>query len=302
MQSSQRQALWLGLATVLLWSTVASAFKLSLRYLSPVQLLFFACLSSIAVLGGILAFQGRLGQLRQCTGRQYAQSLLFGLMNPFFYYLVLFEAYDRLPAQEAQPLNYTWALTLTYLSVPLLGQKLQRADFIAGLICYSGVLVISTRGDPAALTFSDPLGVALALGSTLIWALYWIANTRDRRDPVAGLLLNFLFALPAIALVTALTDGFAVSDWRGLAGAAYIGAFEMGLAFVLWLYAMKKATNTSQISNLIFIAPFLSLFFIAQLVGEPILHSTYLGLALIVAGLAVQRLRRERAPAVSGRD
>lgn len=292
MQASQRQALWLGLATVMLWSTVASAFKLSLRHLSPVQLLFFACMSSIVVLALILAGQKRLGLLVQCSRRQYAQSLLFGLMNPLLYYLLLFEAYDRLPAQEAQPLNYTWALVLTYLSVPLLGQKLRWLDFLAGLVCYSGVLVIATRGDLTGLSFSDPLGVALALGSTLIWALYWIANTRDRRDPVVGLLLNFLFALPAIALVTGLTDGFVVSDWRGLAGAIYIGTFEMGLAFVLWLYAMKKARNTSQVSNLIFIAPFLSLVLIAFLVGEVILDSTYLGLALIMAGLLMQRLRR----------
>jgi hypothetical protein len=33
----------------------------------------------------------------------------------------LFEAYDRLPAQVAQALNYTWALTLTLLAVPVLG-------------------------------------------------------------------------------------------------------------------------------------------------------------------------------------
>ena len=296
MPASQRQALWFGIAAVLLWSTVASAFKLSLAYLTPVQLLFYACLSSIFVLTGILILQGKVGQLRRYSPRQYGQSLIFGLLNPFLYYLVLFEAYDRLPAQEAQPLNYTWALTLSYLAVPLLGQVLKRADVIAGLVCYSGVLVIATRGNLVDLTFSDPLGVALALGSTLIWALYWIANTRDSRDPVAGLLLNFLFALPAIGLVTAFTDGFAIAGWQGLAGAIYVGAFEMGLAFVLWLYAMKKATNTAQVSNLIFISPFLSLVFIAVVVGETIRGSTYVGLGLIVAGLLIQSLARRRVP------
>lgn len=294
MPASQRQAVMYGLSAVLLWSTVATAFKLSLQYLTPVQLLFYACLSSIAVLTLVLGGQKRLSQLWRCSPRQYGLSLLFGLMNPLLYYLVLFGAYDRLPAQEAQPLNYTWALTLAYLSVPLLGHKLKPADFLAGLVCYSGVLVISTRGNITGLAFSDPWGVALALGSTIIWSLYWIASVRDRRDPVAGLLLNFLFALPAAGILTALTDGFAVAHWHGLAGAAYVGAFEMGLAFVLWLYAMKKATNASQISNLIFISPFLSLFLIATVVGESILRSTYLGLALILAGLLVQRLGARR--------
>lgn len=294
MPSSQRQAIMFGLSAVLLWSTVATAFKLSLQFLSPVQLLFYACLSSIVVLALILCWQRGLARLWRCSLRQYGQSLLLGLMNPLLYYLVLFGAYERLPAQEAQPLNYTWALTLAYLSVPLLGHKLKTADFLAGLVCYSGVLVISTRGDITGLSFSNPWGVALALGSTIIWALYWIASVRDRRDPVAGLLLNFLFALPVIAIVLVLTDGFAVAHWHGLAGAVYVGVFEMGLAFVLWLYAMKKATNTSRVSNLIFISPFLSLFLIATLVDESILGSTYVGLSLILTGLLIQRLGARR--------
>lgn len=293
--TSQRKAILLGLLTVLLWSTVASAFKLSLRYLTPVQLLFYASIVSIIVLGTILAAQGRFALLWRYSRRQYLISLGMGLMNPCLYYMVLFGAYHLLPAQEAQPLNYTWALTLTYLSVPLLGQRLRPLDIIAGLVCYSGVFVIATRGHPADFHFSNPLGVGLALGSTLIWALYWIASTRDRRDPVAGLLLNFLFGLPVIALICALTSGFSVPHPDALLGAAYVGTFEMGISYVLWLSALKLATHTASLSNLIFISPFLSLVFIHLLVGEAILTSTYLGLVLIIGGLALQRLRTRKS-------
>jgi len=54
----------------------------------------------------------------------------------------------------------------------------------------------------------------------------------------------------------------------GDGGAAWVGAFEMGIAFVLWLLAMKKATNTSRLSNLIFLSPPLSLVFVAVIVGR----------------------------------
>ncbi|WP_097461842.1 DMT family transporter [Mangrovitalea sediminis] len=289
----QRKAVMLGLLTVLLWSTVASAFKLSLAAMTPVQLLFYASLVSIFVLGSVLALQGRFSELWRYSRRQYLQSLGLGLMNPCLYYLVLFGAYNRLPAQEAQPLNYTWALTLTYLSVPLLKQRLRPLDVVAGLVCYLGVVVIASRGDLLSLHFADTMGVVLALSSTLIWALYWIANTRDRRDPVAGLLLNFLFGLPFIALICAFTDGFEVERASGLIGAAYVGVFEMGISYVLWLNAMKLADNTATISNFIFISPFLSLIFIHYLVGEKILPATYVGLVLIVAGLVLQRVKRK---------
>jgi len=131
-------------------------------------------------------------------------SIGFGLINPCLYYLLLFGAYDRLPAQEAMAINYTWALTLTYLAVPMLGHRLRLTDGIAGLVCYSGVFVIATRGEVLSFQLSDGAGVALALLSTLAWALYWIFNTRDTREPVAGLLLNFLFAWPLLLLLAPL--------------------------------------------------------------------------------------------------
>ena len=81
----------------------------------------------------------------------------------------------------------------------------------------------------------------------------------------------------------------------GLFGAAYIGVFEMGIAYVFWLKAMKLSTDTARIANLIFICPFLSLIFIHFLLGEQILPATFIGLIFIVAGLVLQgRSGRDR--------
>ena len=77
-------------------------------------------------------------------------------------------------------------------------------------------------------------------------------------------------------------------------GAAYVGTFEMGVAFVLWLKAMKLTSSTARISNLIFISPLLSLGMIYFVLGEPILPSTLVGLVLILGGLATQQLGRRR--------
>ncbi|WP_273208305.1 DMT family transporter [Marinobacter subterrani] len=287
--TNQKQAMLYGLGTVLLWSTVATAFKLSLRELAPVQMLLIACTASVVVMAVILMLQGRWHLVFSLSRKQYVQSFGMGLINPCLYYFVLFGAFDRLPAQEAQPLNYTWALVLAYLSVPFLGQRLRTLDILAGLVCYAGVVVIATRGAVTSLSFSDPLGVSLAIASTLVWASYWIIATRDARDPVVGLFLNFLFGLPVIFLICWRTEGLSFTPGTSLAAAVYVGVFEMGIAFVLWSYAMKKAENTSKVSNLIFISPFLSLVFIHFILGEQILSSTYIGLVLIMAGLWLQQ-------------
>lgn len=289
---NQRLAYAYGLGTVLIWSTVASAFKIALRHLDHLQLLLVADAVSIATLALLLAAQGRLGLIKTLTGRELARCCLLGALNPFLYYVILFKAYSLLPAQVAQPLNYTWAIALALLSAPLLGQKLTLRDLLAIGVSYAGVVVLCTQGRLAGLDFGSPLGVGLALLSTVIWALYWIGNTKNATDPTLALLLNFTAALPLI-LGAALVFS-ELPDWRsvpaeGLLAACYVGVFEMGVSFVLWLQAMRLTESTARIGNLIFLSPFLSLALIHLILGEVIHATTFAGLALILAGNLIQK-------------
>lgn len=290
--TNQKLAIIYGLITVLLWSTVATACKITLRYIHPPELVFYATATSCLVLFSILFYQKKFTHLLKMKRADWLLACKLGIINPFLYYLILFASYDLLPAQQAQPINYTWAITLTVLSVFFLHQKIRLIQFVAIAISYLGVMVISTKGNLLALQFESPLGVGLALLSTLFWAMYWIANTKDQRDPVVALAMNFLCALPCIALYIFFVHGFRQIDPRGLLGAGYVGVFEMGLSFVLWLKAMKLAENTAKLANLIFLSPFLSLIFIRYLVGETILPATYYGLVLIIIGLVLQNKTR----------
>jgi len=285
----QSKAYAYAISAVLIWSTVASAFKISLRYVEPMQLLFYSSAISLIVLFGMLVAQGRLRELFSFSRKEYLYSAVLGLLNPFLYYVVLFEAYSRLQAQEAQPLNYTWAVALVLLSIPILKQKIGIRSIGAVFVSYIGVMVIATRGDLLGLNFTDGTGVALALVSTVIWALFWIYNVRDKREAVVKLTLVFSFGFIPIAIMTAMTTGFDFGGTEGLIGVAYVGAFEMGITFVLWLRALSLSRTTAQVSILIFISPFVSLFMIRAFVGETILLSTVMGLVLIVAGILFQR-------------
>lgn len=284
-----KQAYKYALIAVFLWSTVATAFKISLQYLTPLQLVFYASLSSTLILFFVILYQKKFLLIKEHFKSNFLLILVLGILNPFLYYLVLFKAYDLLPAQEAQAINYTWALMLAFLSVPLLKQKLTFADIIAGIICYFGVLIISTKGEPFSMNFSDLYGVGLALFSTLLWSLYWIYNTKSKGDSVVALFCNFLLALPIIFIYLFLTDGFFFSSINGLLSALYVGFFEMGITFLFWLKALQYTSNTSKIANLIFISPFLSLIFIYFILGEKIFISTLFGLGLIIFGLVVQQ-------------
>jgi drug/metabolite transporter (DMT)-like permease len=286
--SNSRRATWCALGAVGIWSTGATAFKLALRDLDTYQLLLVADVVSLLCLGGVLAWQRRPRAPFAIAAGDRWRALALGALNPFAYYLVLFAAYDRLPAQVAQPLNYTWALTLSWLAIPLLKQKPRPRVLVAGLVCYAGVVLIATGGRAPGHGTADPLGVGLALGSTVLWALYWLVNARSRLDPVVGLWWNFAGALPLCAAAVALRSSF-VMPARGLLGGAYVGAFEMGFTFVLWLSALRLAPSAARIANLIFLSPLLSLVLINFVLHEPVRLTTVGGLALIIAGLWWQR-------------
>ena len=287
---TQKEAVLYALAAVGLWSTVASAFKISLRYLPPEFLLFYAALSSLALFGWLLWRQGRLAEAWGLFRRYPGRILLLGAINPFIYYLTLFHAYDLLPAQEAQAINYSWGVLLALLSVPILGQKLRRRDLLAGLLCYTGVLVIATRGDLLTLHFHTLSGVLYALASTLLWALYWLYSARIKAEPLPLLFLNFAVGTLLLSGTLFLFGkGLELPGPAGWAGALYVGFFEMGITFLLWLKALKLAPHTATISNLIYLSPFLSLILIRSLVGEPIHPSTLAALLLILGGLWIQK-------------
>ncbi len=281
-----------GLGAVLLWSTSATAFKLALRELDVFQLLFYAASCSALALLIVVWRQGNLHLLSVTLKKRSAYFLLMGLLSPLTYYLVLLRAYDLLPAQQAQPINYTWAITLALLAVPLLGQKLSSRDILAALLCYSGVLVIATQGRLLEMKFDSLEGVVYALASTIIWALYWILNTRNKLDPVVSLCLNFLLAVPFALVVCIVFSTPVVSSWQGVAAAVYVGLFEMGITFALWATALKLASGVARVGNLIFLSPLISLIFIATILDETIHPATLIGLALIIPGVLIQQMQR----------
>ncbi|EIO4106569.1 DMT family transporter [Vibrio vulnificus] len=289
---NERRALGFGLSAVLLWSTVATAFKLTLAEFSPIQMLTVASVVSAMALLTICALQGKLTQISTTFLSNPWYYLLLGLINPLAYYLILFKAYDLLPASQAQAINYSWAITLTLIAAVFLGQKIRKQDWVACVFSYVGVIVIATKGDLLGLSFESPVGVALALTSTLLWAGYWILNTKNQADPIVGVLLGFLVAIPfAIALTVIEGQSWGQISMHGWLAVTYVGLFEMGVTFVLWLSALKLTNNTARISNLIFASPFISLMLLSSIIGEEIHPTTLIGLMLIIAGLVIQQIK-----------
>ena len=313
---SERGALGFAMAAVLLWSTVATAFKLALLRLDPPDLLCLSVMVSWAAIGAAL-LRRRFSARRSgaCAGapsgagsavhsadapevhpggglgsfrKEALIAGMLGILNPIVYYWVLFTAYDRLPAQIAQPLNYTWPLFLALLALPINGRGPTRLETAGILISLAGVVLIARPGGAGAAS-ADPFGVLLALGSGVIWALYWLIGNRLAMDGALRLFIGFSAALPPAFILWA-ARGFILpgSPSAGLA-AVWTGLFEMGLTFLFWNAALQRTARPARIGNLVYIGPFISLIWIALVLDESIHPLTIVGLAVIVLGILTGR-------------
>lgn len=286
---NQTKAYILALLAVGFWSTIATAFNLSLKYISLSNLLLLASFTSMIITGGYILLTGKHKLFATYSIKNLMLAVFAGFINPFLYYLLLLRAYELLPAQEAGTLNYFWPVVLVLLSIPLLKQKISLKSFAAIVVSFVGIVVISTHGHPLAMQFSNTTGVILALSCPFLWAFYWILNMKNPMDDVIKLFINFASGFAFILLTVLLSGQLEVPNFYGLIGSIYVGMFEMGITFLLWLKALKYSSSTAKISNLVFLSPFVSLLFISFLVGEEIRVSTLAGLFLIIAGILLQQ-------------
>ena len=130
------------------------------------------------------------------------------------------------------------------------------------------------------------VGILLAIISAMLWGIYWMINDKlkDHVSQVTALLLTFFFGMFYMFLGNVFVPVSHLGLESVLAG-AYIGAFEMGVPFICFGIAIRSTRNPAFINQLCYLAPFLSLVIISIVLEEPIVPTTYIGLALIIGGI-----------------
>ncbi len=283
------------LLSVLAWSTIGTAMKLTVEQTDILPLLLISVSTALLILLTFILVSRKTALILPKNRKEWIYTIISGSLNPTAYYLILLKAYDLLPAQEAGTLNYFWPFVLVILSIPILKQNPGWRGLVGILLGFSGLIVISTHGDPTSLTFSNTTGVILAISSAFIWASFWLLNMKDKRDDIIKLFNSFIIAFIILSITLVATPTSQHISAKGLIGGAYLGIFEMGITFILWLKALKWAPNTATVSNLVFLSPFISLIIISIVLKEAILPSTLLGLILIVIGILASNRKSQQA-------
>ncbi len=203
---------------------------------------------------------------------------------------MLFKAYSLLPAQSALILNYSWAIVLTLMAAVFLHQKLKLYNILAITVSFFSLAYVAFRGDFTSFQFDNPNGIIIAISTSFVWSAFFILNVKDTLESSIRLMLNFFFGFIYTLIYMILFSNFSSINLSAILGSAYIGLFEMGITFLLWLNALKLSRNTSIISNIIFVSPIISLILISLILKEPIYSSSIIGLSLIIISIVVQNI------------
>lgn len=279
------RAIILGGVAVMSWATVATAFKIALQHLTVFNMLLIATVTSALIFAVVMTLEKRWSELKALPLKTIARSASLGILNPVLYYLVLFRAYDMLPAQMAQPLNYAWPIVLLVLLAVFNHDRIPAKKYIGMFISVAGVACISLGGGSISGGVSIA-GILMAIFSAALWATYWMFNNRLKNTVHPTVTLFLGFAAGAVVLLLAgCFVGIHVDSMAGLLSGVYIGFFEMGIPFLAFGTALRITDNPALINQMCYLSPFLSLFFISLVLGETIVPTTYIGLLLIVTGL-----------------
>ncbi len=216
------------------------------------------------------------------------RTLLVGLF--YATTLILYVSANKLTtAANSIFLQATAPLYVLLLAPRLLGEPLRRGDPMLAALLVLGMILFFVQVDPALATAPNPLqGNGVAAASGITWALTllglrWLARSETPESAGAAVIGG-----NAIAFVVCAPLAFPVSsslplDW---AVVAYLGLFQIGLAYVAMTRGMRR-TPAFEASLLLLLEPVLNSVWAWLVHAERPGPASLLGCSLIlVASLA----------------
>ncbi len=237
---STRAATLCGAGAILLWGFLA-VLTTEATVIPPFEM---AALT-FGIAGGLgLIFTVARGQLMAL--RQSPLTWLVGVGGLFGYHALYFAALRLAPAAEANLINYLWPLLIVFLSGLLLpGETITYRHVLGALLGFLGVLTLGLGNSSSAFTAQAWLGFALALCSSITWALYSVLSRRLEAVP-SDAVTGFCIATAILALICHRL--FEVSIWPTTPNVwlaiLLAGLGPVGAAFFLWDIGMKRGNIT----------------------------------------------------------
>ena len=252
---------------ILLWASIPVATKKILIELDNIQTLFYSTIFSTAVMGILVLVENKSKLLKGYGHKKILFMAVLGFLGNYFYYILLYAAFERTTAAEAFILEYTWPLMVLLLSFFILKEKVTVLKLIGIAISFFGIVVITTQGQLTSVSFTNLYGNLLAICSAVVFALFSVLGKKSDFDHTVSVFIYFLAALIYSIPTVFFFSSFKLPSIRTWLWIIYNGVFVNGISYVFWFKALKGG-KTHLISNLLYLTPFVSLIYIALLFSK----------------------------------
>lgn len=273
-------------AAILIWSTMATVSKLLLGNADPYQVLCISALFGSLAMLILNIFNGKLRLIKKYSPRDFILMIGIGLLGNLFYNLFYYLGADLIPASQAFIVNYLWPIMSVVFACILLKEKLTARRAAAFVISFIGVFTVAGK-DILSFNKTTLVGVFFCALAAIFYGAFTALNKKFKYDMHISMMVSLFATFVLTFVFKLLSGGFATVSIIDLAGLAWNGIFTLAAGSTLWALALNNG-NTSKISNLAYITPFLSLVWIFLFLKEPISLLSIAGLAVIVIGIFIQ--------------
>lgn len=291
MTRSTLKRLLLQVAFVLSWSSGYIGAKLGTQGGGAFNLLFWRFLLVAVCLG--LFLNVRLLRVSWAQIRHYA---IIGFLSQFLYLSCLYVAIQNgLPPGIAAIIAALQPLMTAALSTGSAAERSGGWQWIGLMVSFAGVSIViagqyGSGGQGIGLVMYL-LPLVAALGLTL--ATLYERRTVHRHDAglVLPLFIQSLLTLIGFAGAVLFTDTLSIPhDPDVLISIVWLTVFSTFIAY-LSLWMLLRVMTATHVAALVYLEPPVTLVWAALMFGDVIHASTYAGIAVVVAGLILVRLK-----------
>ena len=268
------------MVTILFWSLAYVLTRLTLQYFSAFSLGFLRYfVASCALL--VIAITAKMQLPRRMDLPWFA---LAGGIGFFFYMIAFNQGQATVTAATGSVVIATVPVITALLARFVYREKLKGFQWIAIGIEFAGVAVLTLLNG----SFSVNTGLLWLLAAALALSVYNLLQRKLTKKYTAlqASTYSILFGTCLLAIFAP----SAVGEVSQAPGIQYfyllvLGIGSSAIAYVSWAKAFSKAKKTSQVSNYMFVTPFLTSILGFLLVGEVPDQATLIGGSLILLGV-----------------
>lgn len=270
------------MVTIIFWSLAYVLTRLALQYFTPFSLGFLRYFVASCTLLIVLV----LTRMKPPKREDLPYFILAGALGFFFYMIAFNLGQKTVTASTGSIVIATVPLLTAFIARFIYKERLSVIQWLALIIEFAGVAVLALMN--GILTFN--VGLVWLFFAALALSLYNLLQRKLTKKYTAlqtsAFSIFFGTILLAVFLPASVKEVFNAPpiQWLYL---VILGVFSSAIAYVAWSKAFAKAEKTSQVSNYMFVTPFLTSLLGFLLAGEIPEPSTLIGGGIILFGVFI---------------